>query len=300
MMDNNGEYKSLISKLEGLEKMYHHMRVVDPVNKRVMRYREGSLINSGEICHKIWANQEICENCVSMRAYNEDDTIIKMEYTPERIYMVMAVPVENNGSKIIIELLKDVTGSMIMEDGSGNNFIEIKALLDETNLKAVKDFMTGAYNKRYLLERLPVEITEAHLNNKDLSIIMADIDHFKNINDTLGHLAGDFILKEFALILQENIREEKDWLARFGGEEFVLCLPETDKVRAEMIAERARKLTEDKDFVYNENTINITSSFGVCSLADIETKGYNEMIDCVDKSLYKAKSTGRNCVICAN
>ena len=299
MVESNEGLDSLVSKLGGLEKMYHELRVVDPVKKKVMQYKKDSLVIKDETCFSCWANQEICKNCISMRSYNENDTIIKIEHTTDEIFMVMAVPVEINGSRVVVELLKDVTNSMIMNEGSFENYFEMKALLDETNLKAVTDELTGVYNKRYLMEKLPVDLVDSHLKSNNFSIIIADIDYFKIINDTYGHLAGDYILKEFASILRENIRTEIDWIARFGGEEFLVCLTDTDKKAALKIAERMRKGIEDKKFVYDKNIINITSSFGISSLADINSNEYNLLIENADKNLYQAKNNGRNCVICS-
>ncbi len=288
----------LLDKIGAFKKMYDHMRVVDPVNKTIMHYYgDGILLpDHTKSCHELWEKGKVCENCVAMRAYNEGETMIKIEYTQKTIYLITAVPVEFNNSNFIIELLKDTTSSMFMNEKGLNSEIELKKLLDSTNEKAVMDELTGIYNKRFLLERLPVDIVNAHLNDSNLSIIMADIDHFKKINDVHGHLAGDFILREFAFLLKENTRGYKGWLARFGGEEFLISLQETDKDAAYNIAERMRKAVENKAFDYNGNTIYFTSSFGICSLAEIESLAYEDLVACADNNLYKAKKGGRNCV----
>jgi two-component system, cell cycle response regulator len=152
-----------------------------------------------------------------MRAYYENDTIIKIEYTDHNIFMVTAIPIELRENRVVVELLQDVTKSMVLDDTKLSDRIELKKLLDKANAAVAADELTGVYNKRYIMEKLPVEIIKAYLENEPLSVVLADIDFFKKINDTYGHLAGDYIIKEFAKILQNNIRQEKDWVARFGG-----------------------------------------------------------------------------------
>ena len=247
-----------------------------------------------ESCFGIWGKVEICKNCISMRAYNENETFIKIESSPEKIIMVTAIPVKVEERTVVVELLKNVTKSMILGDIKLTEGFEIKRLLDQANVAAVTDELTQIYNKRYIIERLPVDIVKSHLENQPLSLLMADIDHFKRVNDTYGHLAGDYILKEFARILGKKTRQDMDWIARFGGEEFIVCLPNTDKEFARTIAERMRKSIEETIFSYNEEKIKLTSSFGLCTLTSEERVDYEALIQCADKKLYEAKKTGRN------
>lgn len=289
--------KEVVSKLTTFDKMYQQMRIVDPIKKRVLSHEENHLIETKQSCYGIWNNNEICENCISMRAYNENDTFIKIEYTPNKIFMVTAIPVELNNIKVVVELLKDITKSMVIGNEHHNNNVEIIKLLRETNIAAITDVLTDLYNKRHILERLPVEILAHHFKNQPLSIIMADLDFFKKVNDTYGHFAGDYILKEFATVLKNTIRTEKDWASRFGGEEFLVCLPNTQKSTAISIAERIRKTVAAKPFTYKNQNIKLTSSFGVCTLENGNIKDYEELINCADQNLYKAKKNGRNRVI---
>jgi diguanylate cyclase (GGDEF)-like protein len=130
------------------------------------------------------------------------------------------------------------------------------------------------------------------MRDKNLSIMMIDIDYFKDVNDTYGHIAGDEVLKEFSSIISNNIRRDLDWVARFGGEEFLVCLPGASTEKAAEIAESIRKAVESHTFIYLDKRINITSSFGVAGMESgmhIET-----LIESADKYLYMAKQEGRN------
>lgn len=291
------EIKEHVNKLTSFEKMYQQIRVVDPINNKVLDYTENHFSETTETCFSAWQRNEVCKNCISMRAYNENDTFVKIEFNQEKIFLITAIPLELSNRKVVFELLKDITHSMIIDGENLKDKIEVKRILYKANLAAVTDELTQIYNRRYIIEKLPVEMVQHHLKNAPLSIIMADIDFFKRINDNFGHIAGDYILKEFALILKYCIRQEKDWVARFGGEEFLICLPDATKQFALEIAERMRKEIEEGIFIYNDVEIRLTSSFGVFTIKDKKTKDYDEFIKGADKNLYQAKHNGRNQVV---
>ncbi len=293
------DFDELIHRLTTFDKMYDITRVVDPNTKEVIfiRKKEGlDHISQKESCYDFWENGEICSNCISMRAYNEMETFMKIESSTKEIMTVTAIPVNIEGEILVVELLKDITSSMVLNDEEMQEGIVIKKILEQANLAAVKDELTGTYNKRYINEKLPNILMQSKLNGKPLSVIIADIDFFKKVNDTFGHIAGDYVLEEFAKILKSNIREERDFVARFGGEEFVICLVDTNIDEAELVAERMREHIEVANLIFNNNKIRITASFGVftCFEEDLNT---NEIIDLADRNLYKAKETGRNKVV---
>jgi two-component system, cell cycle response regulator len=157
------------------------------------------------------------------------------------------------------------------------------------------DGLTQVYNKRYFLETLEREMGRAQRYGRDLSLIMFDIDHFKQVNDTFGHLAGDYVLKQLASVIRARIRRE-DVLARYGGEEFAIVLPEIDRHNALIFAEKVRKLIERARFKFEDTDIPVTVSVGVASLGREVTEPL-EFIKAADDRLYEAKSAGRNRVI---
>lgn len=155
--------------------------------------------------------------------------------------------------------------------------------------QAMTDPLTGIYNRSGFNHLLSVEIQRSQRYRSPLSLIMLDIDHFKNINDTFGHNVGDDVLKILAKVISENIRCY-DIFARWGGEEFAILTPHTDKESAVMLAEKLRKTIEDADF---EVAGKITCSFGVTGLMKDNCIA-REIIDHADNALYKAKRSGRN------
>ena len=171
----------------------------------------------------------------------------------------------------------------------------------ENRRMSITDPLTGSFNRMYLTERLPQEIARARRYGHPLSVILIDIDHFKRVNDSLGHLAGDHVLKEFVEILQQQVRTEIDWVNRFGGEEFLVVLPETSVRAAMALAERIRVAVETAPIrIKNQKEIFITASLGVAALmpgkSDTESS-FDLLIDRADQSLYKAKQFGRNSVV---
>ncbi len=158
---------------------------------------------------------------------------------------------------------------------------------------AEHDGLTGLWNHRIILDRLRGEVERSRRDGTPVSVILADLDYFKKINDTFGHAAGDVVLKEISTILQNQVRSY-DWAGRYGGEEFLLVLPGASSEGARMRAEQMRKAIEDAGPISGDKTIQITASFGVASGYPSD---YEAMIQTADKALYRAKNSGRNCVV---
>lgn len=164
------------------------------------------------------------------------------------------------------------------------------------------DSLTGAYNRRYIDRRLPEEIARARRHDHQLSCLYLDIDHFKQINDRLGHLAGDEVLREVASRIKAELRQS-DCLARFGGEEFVALLCNADPANAVLVAERIRASIADTPFeIAWANPIKVTISIGVATLAEADRSEAIEPIALQllaksDHALYEAKESGRNRVV---
>lgn len=289
------EIEVLLDKLQIFEKMYEAMRIVDPIGKRVLELRENKLCEEGIACYEFWKKQQLCDNCVSIRAFNEDDTVFKIEYKDDNVYMITAVPVTMGGKRLVVELLKNTSNNMVLGDGKHSGDIRVFTMIEYMNQVAVRDSLTDLYNRRYINERLPVNLLNASVKNEPLSIIFADLDFFKKINDTYGHSAGDLVLKDFAKELEHHIRKDRDWAARYGGEEFLICLPNTDLETARGVAERIRSSIEKKEFMVDGRPIHLTCSFGVHTVCNgSECMTVDGVIELVDRRLYKAKNLGRN------
>ncbi|MDQ8186469.1 diguanylate cyclase [Pelagicoccus sp. SDUM812002] len=161
----------------------------------------------------------------------------------------------------------------------------------------MKDALTEVYNRRRIQNDLPAEIKRASRYQKALSLVICDLDHFKSVNDTHGHLAGDKVLKEVAQRLKNNCRKDIDWVARYGGEEFVIVLPETQVEGALAFAENVRQVIESEPFaISSSQSIKVTMSFGAAGYREILDGNVSpeEILGQADLCLYKAKEQGRN------
>lgn len=161
----------------------------------------------------------------------------------------------------------------------------------------IEDGLTGVFNKRYLLETLDREIPRARRHERPLTLVMFDIDKFKSINDTFGHLAGDYVLREICRISKQRLRPD-DVIGRYGGEEFALVLPETDEMGGVAVADELRRRVELHHFQFENETIKVTASFGVAQLLD--DRDVSMLVKDADEQLYRAKHDGRNCVRSVN
>jgi diguanylate cyclase (GGDEF)-like protein len=168
----------------------------------------------------------------------------------------------------------------------------IKTQRDTLQYNAMHDMLTGLYNRHHLDAEGARKFAKALRHGSDFSVIMADIDHFKNINDTHGHITGDIVLKAIADVFSKSNRIE-DFVARFGGEEFVILLEDCDANDAKEKAESFRKRVE----ALHPAGIKVTSSFGLTNISPMYTS-LEEMLKDADTALYKAKESGRNKVIC--
>lgn len=164
---------------------------------------------------------------------------------------------------------------------------------DKLNLEANTDRHTGCYNKSYFNGRIGLEVKKSKITGQPLSLVILDLDHFKNVNDNFGHDAGDFVLKELSGIVRQNGVRENDVFARYGGEEFVILLPSTNLKQSFEIAERLRKLIEAHQFKYGEKVLPITASIGVADYRQGVETG-TDLFKRADEAVYMAKDGGRN------
>ncbi len=158
---------------------------------------------------------------------------------------------------------------------------------------ALRDGLTKAFNKKYFTDRLESEFTFATRHASPLALVLFDIDHFKKVNDTHGHQAGDHVLFEISTLLSGALRAE-DVFARYGGEEFAVICRGSDETQAQVVGERMRKSVESHRFVYEGALIPVTISVGIAVLPNAAVKDANDIVGFADQALYKSKNAGRN------
>ncbi len=172
---------------------------------------------------------------------------------------------------------------------------QLDAALSDIRELSIRDGLTGCYNRALLNERLPSELERAQRYQRPLAVVFCDADHFKPVNDRFGHLAGDEVLRAIALRIASQLRQDIDWVVRFGGEEFVIVLPETDLAAALVTAERLRAAISTSVILADGRTVQITASLGVAAFQSGED--VESLLNRADTQLYLAKQGGRNRVV---
>jgi two-component system, cell cycle response regulator len=173
----------------------------------------------------------------------------------------------------------------------------LRITLEENRKLSATDDLTRVASRRFFGKHFPREVERAGRYRRALSIVLCDIDNFKKINDNLGHAGGDDVLKQFGLRLQKMLRAKVDWVARIGGEEFAVVLPEIDYAGAFQVARKLRAYVAHTPFSAQGESLRVTASFGVCGLDLVpqrDSKTAQRMLKTADLALYRSKHDGRN------
>lgn len=176
--------------------------------------------------------------------------------------------------------------------------IENAQLYERLEAMAIKDGLTGLFLRRHMLERLGEEISRGMRRGHRLSFLMIDLDHFKQYNDSFGHMAGDIVLKTIAQLLEEHFNRPGEIACRYGGEEFCVVLPDCGKLKAFGLADELRKKIEAREIILRRHKTHMTASMGVAAFPT-DAGAADDLIFKADEALYQAKETGRNRVCAA-
>jgi diguanylate cyclase (GGDEF)-like protein len=247
-------------------------------------------MNGHEVCRRIKTSPRIRHIPVIM--------ITALHGTDERILGIEAgaddfINKPINRVELLIRV-KSLLRIKRLHEALAQKVNELEKVQFKLRQMAVTDGLTGLYNYRYFRSQLLLELSRSKRFGMPLSLVMMDIDHFKDYNDRFGHPSGDVLLKQFTSLVREHIRDV-DVLSRYGGEEFMLILPGTDKPSARIAAEKLRVLTAETPFPMADPSQKgrVTVSAGIAS-APIDAEIDETLIHLADKALYLAKNNGRN------
>lgn len=223
------------------------------------------------------------------------DYIVKPFYGPELVSRVrahvQARAAHERLEQINVQLNKEILRAMQLEEDLKAQREELARANQQLHEMATRDPVTGLSNRRNMLSILEYERERVGRSESEFTLVLADIDHFKRVNDTHGHDCGDHVLEEIGTLLNAALRQQ-DQVARWGGEEFLILLPDTDEAGAEVVTEKLRANLEEHVVEWNESQIQLTMTFGIASCAG--TGPIHHCLKRADQALYYGKETGRN------
>ncbi|WP_417580598.1 sensor domain-containing diguanylate cyclase [Nitrincola sp.] len=272
---------------------------IGPQIEELLGWKQDSWVGINDWAERMHPDdrERVVNFCVAQSKAGADHEADYRALTPEGEYIWIrdVVHVVRNSDGQVESLI----GFMFDITERKKNEQELLQLQQQLQELSFKDALTGIANRRMFDERLEAEWSDAQRHQQPLSLIMIDIDFFKQYNDIYGHVKGDSCLKKVAQTLNSAALRSGDFLARFGGEEFVMLLPKTDNDAAAKVAERCRKLIFKQQIPHPASDASsvLTISIGVGTHTPARTDQASDFIEAVDRRLYQSKQQGRNCIV---
>lgn len=290
--------RDVTERLSIFPDIYTYIRVIDPDTMEAYMVFEKTieLGHTCANCFDFWKAGKRCSTCVSMKAIATGKTSVKIEMRDGKCFLVHGFSTTWKGKVYVIEMIKDMSDQELLLTEELGHTSDLPAYLSDLNSKIYEDRLTGIFNRRYIDDRLPEDIKRLTDMERTHALFITDIDRFKFINDTYGHLAGDAILKQLAALYREQISAYDGWVARYGGDEYMIFLTNLSREQVLQIGEDFRRTIENFCFKFEQMEFYITCSYGIC-FNGIGEWGFFDLMDKADKSLYEAKKNGKNQVI---
>ena len=293
-MEIDKALEDLLRKEKIFYQMFDVIRLVEPECHYICEALPGGRCRrTDKNCFAIWSKTQSCSNCISKRAYEETRQLGKFEYVKDHYYFVIARPVILQTRRYVLEFVMDVSHQFAANVPEEDNFV-MNLIHELENISSLDPF-SGLYNKSYLHQELSLALTQRHddpaHHNDPLYLALWDIDHFKHINDTYGHDAGDQVLLSVAHAMEKGIRKQDGFAARFGGDEFAILFHEKDRQRCEAILTAIKTAIDSQIHtlrICNETScVHVSISYG---LADVHTAADpSSAIHLADLLLYEQK-----------
>ena len=275
--------------IEDASNFFDVVRLVDPISMTVYSFDDGKLTAQQGGCHRVWGKEDRCENCISAKCFMDERRYSKFEFVDQDIYHVVAQCVEVDGERYVLEVVTESNDDVLLSAFGTNDFVD---RITTFNRKVYADELTGLSNRRCMNDRFAILADSAQREGASLAVVMADIDDFKLINDTYGHLAGDEALQFAAKTLLDCFKPTNDDIvARYGGDEFFVALKSVS-------GEDVRHRTRDVLARIEDSDPGITVSIGAYFQEEVRIADPKSIIRRADEAMYTAKAAGKNnCVI---
>ncbi len=274
--------------------------VLDVVSRGELHTRVYEAPENHDIAGGSYADRDLIETYVPIKSPGGNVVGVFEIYRDMNRYSGAFAQVFMQASALVGGLVLLVIGCSVLILRCG--FRELTRAQEELHRLATRDALTGVLSRREIVNRATVELSRVHRlfpgdPDFDMSVILLDLDHFKQVNDGYGHPAGDAVLKSVAESIADVIRDF-DSVGRYGGEEFLVLLPGTGRKGAYLAAERIREAISSKVVMYGSNCLRVTASLGVSSCRGQEDSSIQSLLKRADTRLYEAKAKGRNCTVC--
>lgn len=294
--ENTDSVNYVINLMSQSGDLYDVVRIVDPEARKVTEHRGEGAPTDLEPCHGFWNEDTSCKDCLAARAFRERRMMIRMEFTYGRIYMNTAVPVALEGRQVVVELLKNITESMVLPTGKKPDAQDAVQMLEQMNQRAFHDEETGAFNRRYIDGQLPGELERAKENRTPVSMILVGLDDMDGMAATYGQAMVDAVVRSTGEMLHNSMRSEQDWVARYSKDRFLILMRRTAKDAVALVAERLRARIERMEFLYQGVPVPATASLAVHT-EDPVNPSFEPVLQKLEKKLYTAGLGIRNRVI---
>lgn len=266
--------------------LHQFYRIVDLKTHEVYDYHDHHLTPLDKKCFSIWDQEDPCTNCTSCRAVLNGKRIVKLGYQENVIYLIDSLPITINGRAYALELIQDVSDSFMLNTDITKDTNDICSVVSAFNDLIMKDTFTLLYNKQYLNERLPVFIQKAQQLHHPLSLALMDIDLFKKVNDTFGHLFGDKVILAFAEQLKK-LMDHDTFCARVGGDEFMIIFENHNEQESKAVCEKLMQNISNIKFEEHPD-YHLAISYGISTLQ--EDDQMETFINRADLRMYEMKN----------
>lgn len=265
--------------------LFDVVRLVDPISMVVYAVEDGKLVAQPGGCHQVWGKEDRCDNCISAKCFMDERRFSKFEFIDHDIYHVVAQPVEIDGERYVLEVVTSSDDDVLLSAFGNNDFVD---RITSFNRKVYADELTGLSNRRCMDDHFAILVESAARAGQPLAVIMVDVDDFKRVNDTRGHLAGDEVLRSVARAIKVGFAPgPHDVVARYGGDEFfaALCDVSAAELEDRIMAVRAHVA---------EIGAGVTVSIGAYYQAAARKFTPEQLIAKADDAMYAIKSHSKD------
>lgn len=287
-MDNQIDVLAVLEGKSEINKLFSVARLVDVTNNYVCKIVDGKVVKTNRKCFCLWERNRPCSNCITHRTHVEQKQLTKLQYLNNVVQLVLAVPVVYNNFNYVLELVKDITDSLVINDKYHPENADIHNIIKELNTIAVMDPFTNLFNKKYIDKQIHEDMEEVKINNHEYILALFDIDNFKWVNDTYGHTTGDLVIQDVVQVIHKYIDKMKSWAARYGGDEFLLAFKNESMEKVVECCESIKNEIKSKEYVIGDNHFVSSISIGIYHFKP-ESDTYESLLKNVDIAMYENK-----------